>query len=61
MNDRITIDDLKSNRRSLLKGMGAAAIGISFASLAGCGGGESAKVGADGKLTATGEAPELNF
>ncbi len=61
MNDRISLDALKANRRSLLKGIGAAAIGISFAGLAGCGGGESAKVGADGKLAATGEAPELNF
>jgi spermidine/putrescine transport system substrate-binding protein len=61
MDQRIRLDDLKSNRRSLLKGIGAAAIGISFAGLAGCGEGESAKVGADGKLIATGEAPELNF
>jgi spermidine/putrescine transport system substrate-binding protein len=61
MTDRISIEAFKSNRRSLLKGMGAAAIGISFAGLAGCSGGESAKVGADGKLLTTGEAPELNF
>jgi spermidine/putrescine transport system substrate-binding protein len=61
MTNRISLEAFKANRRSLLKGMGAAAIGISFAGLAGCGGGESAKVGADGKLLSTGEAPELNF
>jgi spermidine/putrescine transport system substrate-binding protein len=61
MTDRISLEGFKSNRRSLLKGMGAAAIGISFAGLAGCGGGESAKVGPDGKLLTTGEAAELNF
>jgi spermidine/putrescine transport system substrate-binding protein len=61
MTDRISLEALKANRRSLLKGMGAAAIGISFAGLAGCSGGESAQVGADGKLLSTGEVAELNF
>ena len=42
------------NRRSLLQGLGVAAVGISFGGLAGCTKEESAKV-------STGEPGELNF
>lgn len=49
---------LRMGRRSLLQSMGVAAVGISFAGLAGCGKTES---GAAGKIAATGEEPKLNF
>lgn len=47
---------LRLGRRSLLEALGAAAVGISFAGLAGCSKSES-----DGKPGATGEEPKLNF
>ncbi len=60
-NEQLSTDALKSmmsNRRSLLQGMGAAAIGISFAgALSGCG----SKSAGDGKIGSTGEEPKLNF
>jgi spermidine/putrescine transport system substrate-binding protein len=45
-------------RRSLLQGLGVAAIGISFGGLAACSKSES---GASGKIASTGEEPKLNF
>lgn len=47
---------LRLGRRSLLEALGAAAVGISFAGLAGCSKSES-----DDKPGATGEEPKLNF
>lgn len=44
-------------RRSLLQGLGVAAIGISFGGLAGCGKSDTS----GGKIAATGEEPKLNF
>ena len=56
MDRRISLQEFRANRRSILKTMGAAAIGISFAgALAGCG----EKEGASG--SGTGEEPKLNF
>jgi spermidine/putrescine transport system substrate-binding protein len=50
------------NRRSLLKGLGAAAVGISFSGmLAGCGEKQPAAGGAVAKIAPTGEEPKLNF
>jgi spermidine/putrescine transport system substrate-binding protein len=57
MNDVTKLKSLIANRRSLLKGMGVAAIGISFAGLAGCG----EKTKNTGKIAPTGEEPKLNF
>ncbi len=50
-----------ADRRSLLKNMGAAAIGVSFAGLAACGktGGTASKTAA--KIAPTGEEAKLNF
>ena len=54
------IKDMLADRRSLLKGVGAAAIGMSFAGLAACGKTDSSsKAGA--KIASTGEEPKLNF
>jgi spermidine/putrescine transport system substrate-binding protein len=50
------------NRRSLLKGLGAAAVGISFSGmLAGCGDKKPEAGGAGAKIAPTGEEPKLNF
>jgi len=49
----------KLGRRSLLQGLGVAAIGISFGGLAGCSKPESGAK--DGKIGGTGEEPKLNF
>ena len=59
--DRQThLKKLIADRRSLLKGMGAAAIGISFGgALAGCS--EASKTGSGTKIASTGEEPKLNF
>jgi spermidine/putrescine transport system substrate-binding protein len=46
----------KLGRRSLLQGLGVAAIGISFGGLAAC-----SKSDSGGKIAATGEEPKLNF
>ena len=46
-----------ANRRALLKGMGAAAIGISLGGLAGC----DSKSDSGPKIAGTGEEPKLNF
>jgi spermidine/putrescine transport system substrate-binding protein len=52
------IKQLIADRRSLLKGMGAAAIGLSFAGgLAGC----DSKSSGSAKVAATGEEPKLSF
>ncbi len=60
MVDQIKLKQLIADRRSLLKGMGAAAIGISFGgALSGCG--EKKQSGAATKIAATGEEPKLNF
>lgn len=56
MKYRMSLEEFRANRRSILKTMGAAAIGISFAgSLGAC----SEKDGA--KMPSTGEEPKLNF
>jgi spermidine/putrescine transport system substrate-binding protein len=47
-------------RRSLLQGMGVAAIGITLGGLAGCGGKEE-QGSSGGKIEGTGEEPALNF
>jgi spermidine/putrescine transport system substrate-binding protein len=61
MTDTISLKDLTANRRSLLKSVGAAAIGISFAgALAGCGGKEAGG-SAGAKIAPTGEELKLNF
>lgn len=60
MVEQVTLQQLGANRRSLLKGLGAAAIGISFGgALAGCS--EKSQSGAATKIAATGEDPKLNF
>lgn len=47
---------IRLGRRSLLQTLGAAAVGISFGTLAAC-----SKSGSDGKIGSTGEEPKLNF
>ena len=60
MDRTISLEKLRLNRRSLLEGVGAAAVGLSFAgALAGCG--EKPKEVTSGKIAATGEEPKLNF
>jgi spermidine/putrescine transport system substrate-binding protein len=60
MERTISFQELVANRRSLLQGIGAAAIGLSFAgSLAGCG--EKTKTAAGPKIAPTGEESKLNF
>ena len=62
METRITLGELKANRRSILQGLGVAAIGISFGGLAACGKGEdTAAVGPKIKIAPTGEEKKLNF
>jgi len=57
MNRRIPIEMFRANRRSILQGIGAAAVGLSLTgALAGCG---SKEDGA--KIGGTGEEPKLNF
>jgi spermidine/putrescine transport system substrate-binding protein len=51
-----TITASRLGRRSLLQGLGVAAVGISFGGLAACSKSESG-----GKIAATGEEPKLNF
>lgn len=60
MPSQIAFNALHPNRRSILKGLGAAAIGISLGgSLSGCGRGKS--TGGGRTIKATGEEPRLNF
>ncbi len=60
MDGQTKLKQLIADRRSLLKGFGAAAIGISFGgALAGCS--DKAKTGAGTKIPSTGEEPKLNF
>ena len=64
MDTRITLGELKANRRSILQGLGVAAIGLSFGGLAACGkggGGNEAATGSKAKVAATGEEKKLNF
>ena len=60
MDRRITLGELKANRRSILQGLGVAAVGLSFGSLAACGKND-AGAKSDGKVAATGEDKKLNF
>jgi spermidine/putrescine transport system substrate-binding protein len=53
----LTDSGRRASRRSLIKGMGVAAIGITLGGLAGCG----EHVPALAKIAGTGEPPELNF
>lgn len=56
--DARKIKSLITNRRSILQGMGVAAIGLSFGGmLSGC----DSKPSAGGKIGSTGEEPKLNF
>ena len=58
---KITLGELKS-RRSILQGLGVAAVGISFAGLTACGKNDPKSDAAPGaKISATGEEPKLNF
>lgn len=50
----------KLGRRSLLQGLGVAAIGISFGGLAGCSKSQESAA-KDAKIASTGEEPKLNF
>ena len=60
MDHRITLGELKANRRSILQGLGVAAIGLSLGGLAACGKSDGeAKPAA--KIPATGEGNKLNF
>ncbi len=62
METRITLGELKANRRSILQGLGVAAIGISFGGLAACGKGkEETAAGPKTKIAPTGEEKKLNF
>ena len=64
MDKRITLGELKANRRSILQGLGVAAIGLSFGGLAACGKGDEkgdAAPGTAGKIAPTGEEKKLNF
>ena len=57
---KISFGELMANRRSLLRGMGAAAVGLSFAGmLSACG--EESKTAVKTKIAPTGEEPKLNF
>jgi len=60
MDGQAKLKQLIADRRSLLKGFGAAAIGISFGgALGGCS--DKSKPGAATKIPSTGEEPKLNF
>jgi spermidine/putrescine transport system substrate-binding protein len=60
MDRRITLGELKANRRSILQGLGIAAVGLSFGGLAACGKSDSGP-NSVGKIAATGEDKKLNF
>jgi spermidine/putrescine transport system substrate-binding protein len=51
----------KLGRRSLLQGLGVAAVGISFGGLAGCSKPDSSDAKGGAKIASTGEEPKLNF
>ncbi len=62
MDTRITLGELKANRRSILQGLGVAAIGLSLGGLGACGkGGGDAAAGSKVKIAPTGEEKKLNF
>lgn len=61
---QMKLGELKANRRSILQGLGAAAVGISLSGvLTACsgGGGDNTQAGAGAKIAPTGEEPKLNF
>lgn len=64
---QMKLGEVKANRRSILQGLGAAAVGISLGGLlsscGGSGGGEgnAQSGGAGAKIQPTGEEPKLNF
>ena len=65
---QMKLGEFKANRRSILQGLGAAAVGISLSGvLAGCsqgggaGEGNTQTGGANAKIAPTGEEPKLNF
>lgn len=59
MDEKVQLQQLIADRRSLLKSLGAAAIGISFAgAVTGCGGKSDSQAS---KIAATGEEQKLNF
>ena len=60
MDKRIKLGDFKANRRSILQGLGVAAVGLSLGGLAACGKGDKTKA-AGGKIPPTGEEKKLNF
>ena len=58
---KITLGELKS-RRSILQGLGVAAVGISLGGLAACGkSGPESDAAPGAKIAPTGEEPKLNF
>lgn len=63
---QMKLGELKTNRRSILQGLGVAAVGISLGGLlSSCGGGggegNTQSGGAGAKIPPTGEEPKLNF
>ena len=60
MDNRIRLGDFKASRRSILQGLGVAAVGLSLGGLAACGKGDKTKA-AGGKIPPTGEEKKLNF
>ncbi|HVF82623.1 MAG TPA: spermidine/putrescine ABC transporter substrate-binding protein [Sphingomicrobium sp.] len=62
---QIKLGQFRSNRRSILQGLGAAAVGISLSGmLSACSGGDGegdAQAGSAAKIASTGEEPRLNF
>ena len=60
MDKRIKLGDFKANRRSILQGLGVAAVGLSLGGLAACGKGDKTKA-AGAKIPPTGEEKKLNF
>ena len=59
MDMTVKLGELKT-RRSILQGLGVAAVGISLGGLAACGSGDSQSA-AGGSIAPTGEEPKLNF
>ena len=62
MQHRLSLEEFRANRRSILKSFGAAAIGISFAgALGACSEKDAASKTGAAKIPSTGEEPKLNF
>ena len=61
MDHRIKLGELKANRRSILQGLGVAAVGISLGGLAACGKSGGKQAASPAKIASTGEEKKLNF